>query len=258
MKHLNEEELVEHYYKSDARAERHLARCAACAEAFVALHSDLAAIEFPALPNRDAAYGERVWESISASLPRLEAPKRNWLGWRLLRGLSYASAFGLLLACAFYAGRQWEHGHQPRVTVAAKQPQSQPAARPPERVVVVVLSDHLDRSERLLVELKHADADSEEMIKPLRDQARSLLVANQLCRRQAKKQDDPALDAALERLDRLFNQLANQPDGLTPAAITRLQDQLNSDSLLFEVRVLRSKAMDHEPPAAARSYGGTI
>jgi hypothetical protein len=258
MKHLNEEELIEHYYKSNASAERHLDHCAECAAAFVALHSDLAAIEFPALPNRDAAYGERVWASISASLPRLEAPKQNRLGWRLLRGLSYASAFGLLLACAFFAGRQWEHGHQPTTTVAVKQPQSQPAAKTPERVVVVVLSDHLDRSERLLVELKHTDANSQEMINPLRDQARSLLAANQLCRRQARKQDDPALTAALDRLDQLFNQLANQPGGLTPAAITRLQDQLNSDSLLFEVRVLRSKVLDQKPAVITRSYGGTI
>ena len=257
MKHLKEEELIEHYYQADAGAEKHLARCAACAEAYAALRSDLAAMEFPAPPARDAAYGERVWASISTSLPRLEARPQSWLHMSFLQGLSYASAFALLLACAFYAGRQWEH-RQPRITVAQTPPPSQPAARPPERVVVVVLSDHLDRSERLLVELKHADADSQEMLSPLRDQARSLLAANQLCRRKAKKQDDPALAAALDRLDQLFNELANQPGGLTPAAITRLQDQLNSDSLLFEVRVLRSKALDRKPAAHARSHGGTI
>jgi hypothetical protein len=42
------------------------------------------------------------------------------------------------------------------------------------RVVVVVLSDHLDRSERLLVELKHADAENTALASPLRDEARSL------------------------------------------------------------------------------------
>jgi hypothetical protein len=257
MKHLKEEELIEHYYKADAGAQRHLEECAACAEAYSTLQSDLAAMVFPAPPTRDAAYGERVWASISTSLPRLEARKRSWLGLRLLRGLSYASAFALLLACAFYAGSQWEH-RQPRISAVQTPPPSQPAARPPERVVVVVLSDHLDRSERLLVELKHADADSEELLTPLRDQARSLLAANQLCRKEAKKQDDPALAAALDRLDQLFNELANQPGGLNPVAISRLQDQLNSGSLLFEVRVLRSKALDQKPAAIARSHGGTI
>jgi hypothetical protein len=259
MKHLSEEKLVEHYYKADASAERHLARCAACAEAFAALQSDLAALQFPAPPARDAAYGERVWALISSSLPRLEARKQRWPYFNLLRGLSYATAAALLLACAFFAGRQWEQGHQPR-TMAMQQtpPQSKPAPRQTERVVVVVLSDHLDRSERLLVELKHADADSEEMLDPLRDQARNLLAANQLCRRQAKRQDDPALAAALDRLDQLFDELANQPGGLTPEAITRLQNQLNSSSLLFEVRVLRSKARDQKPAAVARPHGDTI
>ena len=38
----------------------------------------------------------------------------------------------------------------------------------PQRVVILVLGDHLDRTERLLVELKHADADDSEMIPPLR------------------------------------------------------------------------------------------
>jgi hypothetical protein len=137
-------------------------------------------------------------------------------------------------------------------------PQSQPAARPAERVVVVVLSDHLDSSERLLVELKHTDAGNAEMRTPLRDEARRLLAANQLCRREAKKADDPALEAALDRLNQIFNELANQPDGLNAAAITRLQDQLNSGSLLFEVRVLRSRALDQKPAARTRLQGGTI
>jgi hypothetical protein len=257
MKHLNDEELIDHYYKADSDAAQHLAQCAKCAQAYAALQSDLAELQFPAPPIRDAAYGEQVWASISSSLLRYEPRKRIWLNLGLVRGLSYASAATLLLAGTFYAGRQWEH-RQPHTAAVQTPQQKQPAVRPPERVVVVVLSDHLDRSERLLIELKHADADSTELLSPLRDQARSLLAANQLCRREAKKQDDPALAAALDRLDQLFNELANQPGGLNAAAITRLQDQLNSDSLLFEVRVLRSKALDRKPAAIARSHGGTI
>lgn len=256
MKHLREEELIEHFNRLGKGAEKHLAQCAECAEAYAALRSDLEAMEFAAPPERDSAYGERVWASISTALPRLEARKRSWLGIGFKQSLGYACAGVLLLASTFYAGRMWEH-QRPRVTAVQKPPQSQ-AAPPQERVVVVVLSDHLDRSERLLIELKHADADSAEMLSPLRDQARKLLAANQLCRRQARKQDDPALEAALDRLDQLFNELANQPGGLNAAAITRLQDQLNSDSLLFEVRVLRSRAVDSKPAVKARPQGGTI
>jgi hypothetical protein len=118
------------------------------------------------------------------------------------------------------------------------------------------LSDHLERSERLLVQLKHADADSEEMISPLRDEARTLLAANRICRQDAHKVDDPALVPALDRLDHVLAVLANHPGNLSAAQITRLQDELNASGLLFEVRVLRTRIPEHR--TAARPVGGTI
>jgi hypothetical protein len=119
-------------------------------------------------------------------------------------------------------------------------------------VVVVVLSDHLDRSERLLVELKHADLATDETAPALRDEARSLLEANRVARRHAAA--DPALKGALERLDVLLDDLANHPDGLTQAELVRVRDQMNAAGLLFEVRVLRSRI----PGAGKRSrvHGG--
>jgi hypothetical protein len=120
------------------------------------------------------------------------------------------------------------------------------------------LSDHLDRSERFLVELKHADVDSEEMISPLRDEARSLMAANRICREDAKKNGDPALSKALDRLDHVLDELANQPGGLNAAALARLQDEMKSDSLLFEVRVLRSRTSDQQRNASTRSEGDEI
>jgi hypothetical protein len=103
------------------------------------------------------------------------------------------------------------------------------------------LSDHLDRSERLLVELKHAKADDTELAVPLRDEARSLLLANRKAQQDAAQAGDPALTVALDHLDRLLNTLANQPGGLNAAAIARLQDEMTHDGLLFEVRVLRAR-----------------
>ena len=123
-----------------------------------------------------------------------------------------------------------------------------------ERVVVVVLSDHLDRTERLLMELKHADAGSAGMISPLQDEAQSLLAANRICRQNAKHDDDPALATALDRLDHLLVQLANQPGGLNSTTISKLQDEMNADGLLFEVRVLRSR----QAASTVHTKGGTI
>jgi hypothetical protein len=259
MKHLNEEEMIEQYYKQGkARARRHLEACAECAEDFAAFKSDLDAIQSAELPARDAAYGERVWRSIAPFLPVYEERKRSWLRGGAWRGLSYACACAVLVAGAFIAGRMWEH-KQIRTTVGANPTAIPQKATPPQqRLVVVVLSDHLERSERLLVELKHADTGNEEMVTPLRDEARSLLAANRVCRQNAEKDDDPALAAALDRLDHLLAELANHQGGLNAAALARLQAEMNSGSLLFEVRVLRSRIPDQQPAANNRPNGGTI
>jgi hypothetical protein len=258
MKHLSEEEMIAQVYGEGdtTAAEWHLEGCAECSKAYAALESDLAEMKFAEPPELDAFYEDRVWASLSGSLRAYEARKRKWLGGGLWRGLSYAAACVLLLALAFIGGRLWE---QKRVHNAAainsqqKQQQVVPVSQR-ERVVVVVLSDHLDRSERLLMELKHADAESTEMVSPLRDEARSLLAANRICRQHARPQDDPELSTALDRLDHLLDELANQPGGLNMATLARLQDETNADGLLFEVRVLRSR----QPAAAGRTKGGTI
>ena len=252
-KHLSEEERLEHFYsKGESAAGRHIEACAECTEAYAALQRDLAALPALEPPVRDASYGDHVWQSIAPSLLAYEAPKKGWWRAGLGRHLSYAAACALLIACAFYAGRLWEH-RQPPITAAKQSP-----SEAKQRVVLVLLGDHLDRSERLLVELKHANADSAEMVSPLRDEARSLLTANRICRQEVKQQDDPALAEALDRLEHLLAELANPPGGLNAAALARLQNEMNSGSLLFEVRVLRSRIPDQQTAENPRSKGGTI
>ena len=256
MNHLTEEELIAHAYSEDGKdaAQQHLGACGECAMAYAALRSDLAEMKFAAPPVRDALYGNRVWESISGSLPAYEVRKTRWLHGGLWRGLSYAVAALALVTCAFIGGRLWEH--QKVQSVAGNPPQQNQlsVAHPPQRVVVVVLSDHLDRSERLLVELKHADAGSAKMVSPLRDEAQRLLAANRICRQNAKHEDDPALATALDRLDHLLVELANQPGGLNSTTISKLQDEMNADGLLFKVRVLRSR----QAASTVHTKGGTI
>jgi anti-sigma factor RsiW len=137
MKHLSEEEQLEHFYsKGESAAGRHLEACAECAAAYAALQRDLAALAALEPPVRDASYGDHVWQSIAPSLLAYEARKKSWWRAGLGRRLSYAAVCALLVMGAFFAGRRWEH-RQPPAT-AGNTP-SQPA----QRVVVVLLSDHL-------------------------------------------------------------------------------------------------------------------
>lgn len=262
MKHLTEEELIAQAFNEAADAgatEAHLTACSACADSYLVLLADLAAMKSTPTPNRDQFYGERVWESLAPRLAPYEAREPNWLsgfwqssGW--VRGLSFAAVCALLMVGAFFAGSRWEHWKQGPPVARV----DHPAPQRKQPIVVVVLDDHLDRSERFLVQLKHADLDSPALASPMRDEARSLLAANKVCRKKAAESSDPELTTALDHLDRLLDEAANEPGGLNAKSIVKLQDEMNSDALLFEVRVLRSRIANQNANANNPAKGGTI
>jgi hypothetical protein len=172
---------------------------------------------------------------------------------RVLRGLSYAAANAPMAEATFDAGRIRGQQHQ-QPTASATPPRAQPSARhPQERGAVQILGDHLDRSERLLVDLKHADEGGAELLRALQNEAKSLQAANRICRQNAAEANDPALTTVLDHLDRLLAEITNQPGGLNGATIARLQDEMNEEGLLFEVRVLRSRISDKQAGKKSRS-----
>ncbi len=247
MNHLNHEELIDHMYgEGAAGAVDHLESCSACADALRALKADLAEMSSSASADPDAAYEDRLWNAISPQLVPYPQRRQIWLRPALWLSLGMAGACAALIVAAFYAGRVWEHGHQPRVTASISPAPVQ------KKVVVVLLSDHLERSERLLLQLKHADADDTAMLAPIRDEARSLLETNRTFREEAEKTGDPSMTAGLDRLNQLLTQLADQQGGLNAAALTKLQDEMNAEGLLLEVRVLRSRL-----PERGHLKGGT-
>ena len=251
MKHLNEEELVEHFYgEGKAEIKHHLEVCGECAEAYAALEHDLSELKALEPPARAALYGEEVWRSLSNSVPAYAMRRRSWSSASVWKKGSYAAACALLVAVAFVAGRHWEQGKRP-ITAARNDSVK-------EHVVLVVLGDHLDRSERLLIELRHADSSSAAMVSPLREEARNLLPANRRCRQSAIQIDDPAMATVLDHLDRVLAELANEPGGWSASGINRLQTEMNTDNLLFEIRVLRSRVPDREPGEVIPFNGGTL
>jgi hypothetical protein len=257
MNHLTEEQLIEHYYGESAksmRIEHHLRECNRCAETYATLRSDLDAIAPIMAPARDAGHGEQVWRSVRNFVPVYEQKQQGpWQRFGSLRGLNVATACVFLIAVAFFAGRQWDiYQRPPQIQTAANNGTRQP-------IVLVVLGDHLGRSERFLVALRHGDpGESTALVKA---EAQDLLSANRLYRESAIKSGDRAFAAALDRLERVLVEIANEPDDASAARLAELQKELNTDGLLFEVRVLRSHVQDEQEeqqPAAVRTLGVLI
>jgi hypothetical protein len=240
MNHLSHEELIDHVYGESTRETAgHLEACAACTQAHRALKADLAEIPSSTAPEPDTNYEERLWHAISSRLVPYPRKQLFWSRPVFWFRLSTAGACAAVIAAAFYAGRVWENRYQPHTALTVPAPAQ-------SKIVVVLLSDQLERSERLLVQLKHVNADDTEMLTPLRDEARSLSAANRKCREEAEKTGDPDLTKALDRLEQLLTQVANDPDGLTADSISKLQGEMNTEGLLLEVRVLRSRLSDRK------------
>jgi len=254
MKHLTEEELIERYCAGNLRtrgflkteAELHLQACNQCTKAYQEIVRMLGAVHGPEPPARPAEYGAQVWQSIQGQLPQYRT-KRKWseVFWpSFAPKFAYAAAALLLLAGTFFAGKYWERKY------AHPEQAEAPPQQVKERVVLFVLDGHLDRSERLLVQLNHAGdgagAAEEAVDLPLQSEARQLLADNRLYRGSVSQSKDPLLANALDHLERVLLEVSNSPDKLDSEEIARIEKELNTDGLLFQIRVLRARVSGRE------------
>ena len=239
MNHLSEEEQMEMYYEeSSEEAKAHLKACRECAAEYAKFKRSLDAIKPEEVPQRGPDYGDFVWQALRPQLIPYEKKAAGWRGWSAWKFATAAAACLALLTAAFIGGRIWEHR-------STKQPEVAGNAEPQRRVVLVVLTDHLDRTERLLVQLNHADPQDTAENAQLQSEARELLASNRLYRVSANKEGDPALAGALDRLERVLVEIANDPH-LTAADLERVRNDMNTSGILFEVRVLRARTPNEE------------
>jgi hypothetical protein len=228
MNHLSEEELTQAYYgdeepeaRSYCDSRRHLADCAECQAAFQHLKVMLDELLSETVPERGAAYGAEVWNRLLPLLP-LEKPRRVWLRW-----WTAVPVLASLLAVAFLAGRFT----QPKVVGIA------PEAR--QRILLITLGNHLDRSEILLAELVNATPGATDFGDE-RSSARDLLGENRLLRQTTARVGDASHAAVLDELERALLDIANSPSEISAPELESLQRRIESEGLLFKVRIISS------------------
>lgn len=244
MKHLSEEEQMEMYYdEGSEEAKAHLNACRACGAEFAKFKRSLDAIKTEDVPQRGADYGDFVWQALRPQLIPYEKKTAGWSGWGWWKMATAAVACLALMTAAFIGGRFWEHRNAGQNDAAGAAHSS--TAQPQQRVVLVVLTDHLDRTERLLVQLNHADLRDRSESVQLQTEAKELLASNRLYRVSANKDGDPALAGALDRLEGVLAEIANDPH-LTEADLERVRKDMNTSGILFEVRVLLTRKPNEE------------
>lgn len=239
MKHLSDEELYALSQEAGGAGNQHLRECPQCAAAYGEIKRLLEATAAAGQVSEPAPdYGEKVFAAIRASLP-VYGPKQSqqtWSWWGHNGRLIFAGGLACLalIAGAFWAGSAWQQRQVREET--AKWNRGAPG-----RVVFVVVRDHLDRSERLLMELDHAGHLTEIDRGPIAREASELLEDNRLYRQTAAASNDPALSALLDRLGRVLIEVAHDPAALEGGPSQTIREDMNLDGLLFELRVLRDK-----------------
>ncbi len=235
--HILEEQLILHYYGEVAESlgiEAHMVSCAQCRTEYQTLQRVLNSVDSVPVPSRGADYGQKVWNRVS---PKLPGARRRWFVFSQ-RWVAVA-AMAALVVGAFLAGRYSpKSAVTPVATVAGAG-----AAQTRDRILLVSVGDHLERSHMVLSEL--ANASGKELdITPERTLAGSLVEANRLYRQTATATGETSVANILDDLERVLIEISNSPDNISPAQLAELRHRIEAQGLLFKVQIIGSQLRD--------------
>ena len=258
--HLNDDDLVLHYYgempaAEDARAESHLGACGECQSSYARLQRVMALVDSAPAAEAPDGFERTAWARLE---PALQRPGRGWFAWVPFSPAPFALAAGVLVlvGAAFMAGRL-----APRSGPAGgAAPRAASADSVRERILLVDLGEHLDRSQMMLVELVGADDSSGSAdISFERSRAEQLVAANRLYRRTAASTGDAAMVSLLDDLERVLVDVAASPQTLSQEDLDSMRRRIESKELLFKVQIVSSQVRAREKAdIQARTTGRTI
>lgn len=247
--HLTEDELILHYYgdmpdPDEGRVTAHLSQCRDCHSQYRGLQRILAVVDEAAVSGAELPDGfERtLWARLE---PNLRHDRPGLFSWLVLSParLAWAAAVLLLVSAAFVAGRLSPRTPETPVRTAGA------AAQVREGILLIDLSDHLRQSQMMLVELASADAEGSLDVSRERSRAGQLVAANRLYRQTAATTGDGAMVDFLDDLERLLVDLAASPQELSAEQLASVRRRIDTEGLLFKLRVLSSEVRDRQKAA---------
>jgi hypothetical protein len=260
--HLTDEDLVLHYYgeldePAAASVTGHLADCRDCRASFARLQRTLAlvAAEMPE-PELSPGFEQDVWRRLALGgvvgrpVRTRQDTGSRWSAWR--PRLAWGAAAATLLLTGVLVGRfVWDR--------PAPVPESaEVTSSLRERVLLADLDEHFDRSSVALVELVNAAGTDVVDMESQRARAEELLAANRLYRQAAAETQAPRLAEVLEELERVLVDVAASPSELPAAEAAAIGRRIESQNLIFKVRVLSSFVKERQRTGAREASGQVL
>ncbi len=259
--HPTHDDLVLHYYGESgdetARLDLHLATCPECRAALGRLQQALALVEASSEGEPAAGYEATMWARLQGSLT---APAPWWQRIRqpLAMRWAVAAAMVTVAAVAFYAGRSGRGVVEPDATAPQAASAAAPAGAPARaRLLDLEAGDHLMRAQFVLAELANGAGDDGASLDTERQRASDLVATNRLVRQSAALAGDDSLDLVLDDLERVLVEIANAPDDASDDDRAALKARIDTQSLLFRVRVLTDELRARQRPATPVRKGPT-
>ena len=159
--------------------------------------------------------------------------------------LAFAGAMAVLRVAAFVVGRYW-----PRTMPGAVQPPAAASDRTADRVLLVAVSDHLDRSQMALIELVNTEPAEKVDISTEQEWVRDLVPANRLYRQTASEAGEAGMASLLDDLERVLLEIAHSPSTMSSEEFNEIRQRIESQGIIFKVRVLGSDVRERQLEAA--------
>ena len=228
MTHLTEDQLTLLYYGEAGDVEAsHAAACEPCRARLASLAQFMDAVRSVPVSDPRAEWQQRLWPAIAPQVA--EALGRRRSGWsRLwLLGPGRAAALAVVFFSGMYLQNRIDRSHP-----EAFSPKSR------ERVLLITMGDHLDRSQIVLAELANAPESGKTDISSEQQLASRLIGENRLLRQTAQYSGDASDAALLDQLERVLLDIAHSPTQVSSGELKDLQDRIESQGLLFKVRIV--------------------
>ena len=246
-RHISDEDLLLDYYdeatpEQHAEMRAHVETCAECQALDRELRAVLALVDSEPVPDAPPGFEREMWARLEPLVSgfsrtnevRLKADTtRADTTWSFeLPRWALAASVAALAVGSFALGRVWDTPTTPaRVSTAD-------ARELGERMLRSEVEEHLERSQRVFVELVNADDSAPVLLARDRERAADLVAAGRLYRRSAEEMGDADTRDLLEDVERVLVEIANGPEVESSNDLSEVRARITDQDLIFRLRVM--------------------
>jgi len=254
-RHISDEDLLLDYYGEatpEQRAEMraHVETCAECQALDRELRAVLALVDSEPLPDAPPGFEREMWarlEPVVSGFSRTNEVRLKADTTKADRAWSFefprwalAASVAALAVGSFALGRVWDTPTtSPGVSTANVHELS-------ERMLRSEVEEHLERSQRVFVELVNADDSAPVLLASDRERAADLVAAGRLYRRSAEEMGDADTRDLLEDVERVLVEIANGPEVESSNDLSEVRARITDQDLIFRLRVMTAEMQARE------------